>query len=428
MQDTTKSETESCTGKIGRWQGAGLMATTLLGTGVFILPQMTINIADSGALFAWILLTLAIIPITLIFAKLASHFPHAAGPAYFVEKAFGNIAGRCIGLSFLLLIPIGSAAAILITFKFFYVLLPLHGITELLVQLALILLLLIINIKGIQVSAKLQFFLTLIIVGIVLVLLSTMGYKVEPHTLTAVIEHSEFDTILSAAGIAFWSFLGVEAMTHLANDFRNPKKDMVPAMMIGTVLVGIVYVVCTYMLIIIPSESSLAMVDVFDQLLGGYGAQVIGVLGVASGLAVVNVYSAGVSRLIWSFSREAVLPKYFDHLNQHKVPVRALTANLLAMALAITFTYFSGQELEQLISWTNGVFVIIYSATMFAALKLLSKKHIPLILCSLSFCLAVAISLGNSMFYAFVILAILVPSLLIQKSYLHKQWLKKQAI
>jgi amino acid efflux transporter len=428
MQDTSKSEAEHSTGKIGRWQGAGLMATTLLGTGVFILPQMTIKIADAGALFAWTLLTLAIIPITLIFAKLASYFPHAAGPAYFVEKAFGNIAGRCIGLSFLLLIPIGSAAAILITFKFFYVLVPLHGITELFVQLALILLLLIINIKGIQVSAKLQFFLTLVIVGIVLILLSTMGSKAETQTLTALIKRSEFDTILSAAGIAFWSFLGVEAMTHLANDFRNPKKDMIPAMMIGTVLVGVVYVICTYMLITIPSDSSLAMVGVFDQLLGGYGAQVIGVLGVASGLAVVNVYSAGVSRLIWSLSREAVLPRYFDHLNQHNVPVRALTANLLAMALAITFTYFSGQELEQLISWTNGVFVIIYSATMFAALKLLSKKHIPLILCSLSFCLAVAISLGSSMLYALVILAVLIPSLLMQRNYLDKQSLKKAAI
>lgn len=66
------------------------MATTLLGTGVFILPEMTIATAGSGALLAWILLTLAIIPVTLVFARLAGVFPHAAGPAYFVEKAFGR--------------------------------------------------------------------------------------------------------------------------------------------------------------------------------------------------------------------------------------------------------------------------------------------------------------------------------------------------
>ena len=421
MPQSKQSKAPSTGNLIGRWQGAGLMATTLLGTGVFILPQMTVAIADAGALIAWTLLTLAIIPITYIFAKLASQFPHAAGPAYFVEQAFGNIAGRCIGLSFLLLIPIGSAAAILITFKFFYVLLPVHGITELLVQLGLILLLLIINIKGIHVSAKLQFVLTLAILTVVLLLLAATGYQQEPQALSIILRNSQFDSVLNAVGIAFWSFLGVEAMTHLANDFRNPKQDMIPAMMIGTVLVGIVYVGCTYLLITSATHNSaLAMVDVFDQLLGGYGRQVIGVLGVASGLAVVNVYCAGVSRLIWSFSRQSVLPKYFDHLNQYRVPVRALMANLLIMASAIIVTYLSNLQLEQLISWTNGVFVIIYSATLCAAFKLLSSKHSALIACGLAFCIAVGISLHSSMLYAFLILAILVPSLLYQRRYLQR--------
>ena len=98
----------SVKGTIGRWQGAGLMATTLLGTGVFILPQMTIEAAGSGALIAWLVLTLAIIPVTLVFGRLASVFPHAAGPAYFVEKAFGRTSGRTIGLLFLLVVPLGS--------------------------------------------------------------------------------------------------------------------------------------------------------------------------------------------------------------------------------------------------------------------------------------------------------------------------------
>ena len=103
---------------IGRWQGAGLLVTTLLGTSVFILPQMTINMAGYGALWAWGLLTLSIIPVALVFASLASRYPHAAGPAYFVEKAFGPVAGRSIGIIFLLAVPLGTPAAILITYQF----------------------------------------------------------------------------------------------------------------------------------------------------------------------------------------------------------------------------------------------------------------------------------------------------------------------
>ncbi len=287
----------SNSGTIGRWQGAGLMATTLLGTGVFILPQMTIEKAHSGALVAWILLTLAIIPVALVFGRLASVFPHAAGPAYFVEKAFGRTAGQTIGLIFLLVVPMGAPAAILMTFQFVNALIPISGWSKVGVEILVIFGLFLINLRGIQVSAKLQFGLTLCIVAVVVVLFGASSFQ-QGH-LTTLASHGmpEMPTVMIAAGIAFWSFLGIEAMTHLADDFRRPQQDMIPAMMMGTVLVGVIYVACTLLLLLVPTDKSVAMIGVFDQLLGGYGAQVIGVLGIASGLATVNVYAASAARL-----------------------------------------------------------------------------------------------------------------------------------
>ena len=406
---------QQTTGTIGRWHGAGLMATTLLGTGVFILPQLTIEIADSGALWAWILLTCAIIPVTLVFGRLSSKYPHAGGPAHFVEKAFGSLAGRCIGLSFLLLIPIGGAAAIVITYKFLYLLFPYTGLTALAIQMGMIVLLLFINLKGVQVSAKLQFGLTLVILAIIIALLGSAGLNSPNHSLSETLRYSDFSVVMSAAGIAFWSFLGVEAMSHLATDFKDPTRDMLPAMMIGTVLVGLIYVACTYLLLVIPNSSSLGFVDVFDHLFGGYGSQVIGVLGVASGLAAINVYTTGSSKLLYSFSCEKVLPSYFNTRNQNQVPVRALLAIICSMALAVCLTFVFDQQLEQLIAWTNGVFVIIYSAAMLAALKLLSKKYLPAICLSCLFFIAIAYSIGANMYYAGIIIGLLIPLLYGQK-------------
>ena len=101
--------------KIGRWQGAGLLATTLLGTSVFILPQLTIEIANNWSMLSWLLLVIAILPVTIVFAKLASLYPHAGGPAFFVEKAFGKTAGRTVGMLFLFIVPIGAPASIIMT-------------------------------------------------------------------------------------------------------------------------------------------------------------------------------------------------------------------------------------------------------------------------------------------------------------------------
>ncbi|WP_299494077.1 L-methionine/branched-chain amino acid transporter [uncultured Shewanella sp.] len=394
-------------GKIGRWQGAGLMATTLLGTGVFILPQLTIEAAGNGALIAWVLLTVAMIPITLVFGRLAGALPHAAGPAYFAEKAFGQSAGRTIGLMFVLVVPLGAPAAILMTFQFVNELVALSGWYQVGVELLLLSILFLLNQKGIQVSAKIQFMLTLGVVAVVVSLFGAIGANVDDiKTLTTHIE-VEVHTIAIAAGIAFWSFLGVEAMTHLANDFQNPKKDMLPAMMIGIMLVGLVYLGCTLLLLLVPEGSGVAMVGVINQQFGGYGAQIIGVLGIASGLATVNVYTASVSRLIHSFSCEGVLPQYFSVLNENKLPVRASNAVIAAMAVVIVLTYVTGQELDDLISWTNGVFVIIYSVSMLAAGRLLSKRYLPLAIVSCFLCLILGIALGANMLYAVCLVVLL---------------------
>ncbi|MBB1476025.1 MULTISPECIES: L-methionine/branched-chain amino acid transporter [Shewanella] len=414
---------------IGRWQGAGLMATTLLGTGVFILPQMTIEVAGSASLLAWLLLTVAIIPVALVFGLLASRFPHASGPAYFIEKAFGATAGRTIGLIFLLVIPIGAPAAILMTFQFLEALISISGLGQLAAELLIVAVLLLLNIKGIQVSAKLQFMLTLLIVAVVAILFGASGLNVGQLENFAHSSHPQFSGVMLAMGIGFWSFLGIEAMTHLASDFRQPDKDLLPAMMMGTVLVGVIYLACTFLLLMVPTEGAgLAMISAFDYLLSntflsGYGAYIIGILGIASGLATVNVYAASAARLLWSFSKEGILPRYFDKLNPHGVPFRALFAILGSMAVVIVVTYFSSQELEDLIAWSNGVFVIIYLLAMLSAAKLLSKRYLPLVIAGCVFCIGLGIALGSNMIYATVLVLVIAPFMFWQKAHLTRKYL-----
>ncbi|MEW6983177.1 L-methionine/branched-chain amino acid transporter [Colwelliaceae bacterium 6471] len=411
--------------KIGRLHGAGLLATTLLGTSVFILPQMTIAIAGQGAIIAWLILTIAILPVALVFARLAALFPHAAGPAYFVEKAFGAVAGRTIGLIFLLVVPLGAPAALLMTYQFIGALIHLSPTNQLFTQLGLLAVIFALNYRGIQVSAKLQFALTIAIVTVVILLFSANGMQSTTPAIilpTAGVSHH---LILAAAGLAFWSFLGVEAMAHLANDFEDPQKDLTPAMMIGTVIVGLIYLACTVLLLIVPTQSNVGMVEIFDKLLGGYGAQVIGILGIAGGLATVNVYTASVARLAWSFSQDGVLPRYFSTHNRYGVPERALTTLLLIMAVVLIMTSLSGKDLADLIAWSNGVFVIIYLASMFAAIKLLDKSNWPLIVLGCVFCVMLIWGLGWQMMYAILLLMITSPLLWWQR---HHQQMKKVSV
>lgn len=98
--------------ELGLVQGVILLTTSLLGTGVFALPELAALAAGDISLWAWPLLIILIFPIAIVFAVLGRHFPHAGGVAHFVGMAFGPRLQRVI--SWLFLSVIYSAAKHLI--------------------------------------------------------------------------------------------------------------------------------------------------------------------------------------------------------------------------------------------------------------------------------------------------------------------------
>lgn len=396
--------------RIGRLQGAGLLATTLLGTGVFILPSLTLATAGSSAVWMWLLLTVLAVPITFVFGRLAGTLPHAGGPAHFVQVGFGAAAGRVTGLLFLLVVPVGAAAALWMAWSFIEAWFSPQSWQALIGQYSFLVLFYLLNRIGFQLSARLQLGLTLAIAATV-VLLALVALPQLTFSMPPLPTGSDTDAITSAIALGFWSFLGVEAMTHLAQDFRDPQRDMVPALMLGLAVVGVLYLVCTWLLWqLSPTPAQpLSMAAVCGQVLGPYGGWLIAALGLASSLAGVNVYTASVARLCGSFAEQGVLPRYFAAKNQHQVPERALVLMLVLMAVLITAATCSGQQLADLISWVNGVFAFIYLAAMAAAVRLLPLSAKPLALLALGLCAIVVWTLGASMSYALVLVCVATP-------------------
>ncbi|WP_370280290.1 L-methionine/branched-chain amino acid transporter [Pontibacterium sp.] len=403
---------------ITRWQGMGLIATTLLGTGVFIIPQLTIQQAGDRAFWAWVILLGAILPLAYVFAELGRKYSHAAGPAYFVGEAFGQTAGRVVGLLFLFAVPPGAAAALIMTFKFLDPIISLTAQQLIGIELLVFMTLFFLNRRGLKLSGRLQLGLTLIILAVVVLML---GAALLTTAAPAEVKAGTSDDVLAAIGLAIWSFLGIEAITHLATEFKDVKRDFIPATLGGVALVGLIFIGCTYLSLLAP-DHELAMVGAFELLLGESGRWIIGALGLISGLATINVYFASLSRLAWSFSNEGVLPAQLKPLNKHQVPAAALLAFMLISALILVTSFFTELDFAVLAHWVNGVFVLIYGAAMFAAWKLLSHRHRPAIAVGLAACALFVYSLGSSMLYAVLLSIVISSALLIQQ-----HWRKRDA-
>jgi len=390
------------------WQGVGLLVTTMMGTGVFVLPQLTAQSAGSQAIYAWVLLILLMIPITWVFGVLGRKFPSSGGPAHLVRLAFGDYQGQVVGLMFLLLVPVGAPAAIEITMQFLQALVPLSAFPKYLIELLILWGIYQVNKKGLSISGTIQAALTITMLIVVIAIVVSYLFPQKLPSNTLVFEPANWTLIGATIGLAFWSFMGIETMSHLSEEFKDADRDFGKALNIGVILVGTIYLVCTLFVLINPiQQSNLAMIDVFNQQFSTGGKWIIGILGIVSGAATVNVYNASAARLAYNLAGQKAAPQFWHQLNEFNIPTKALSSILILIAIVLAITNYLQVNLEELILWTNGVFVLIYTLAMMSGVKLLTGKSRWMAIFATALCLVLCVSLFNDMLYAGVLVVVL---------------------
>jgi amino acid efflux transporter len=273
------------------------------------------------------------------------------------------------------------------------------------------------NLRGIKFSGNLQTIIACSVGGIVVILALLAWLRVLPADPIATIGFS-WSNVGAAAALAFWSFIGIEVLAHLSSEFKNPERDFPLAIIGGTLAVAGIYWLGSWLTLNFAggnSEGQPAIIYLFDQLLPGYGATVIGVFGLLSCVAAMNIYLASAARMAWSMAQDGILPGFLKRLNSAASPANAILVWVAVSAVSISLTTLFDTGLEDMIQMANGVILVIYCLTMIAALKLLSgpQKLIPCI--GASTCLVLMISLQASASYALVTYALLLLAGLIRR-------------
>lgn len=120
--------------ELGLLQGIALLSTSLLGTGIFVVPALAATAAGSASLWAWLILIALVLPVAFTFAQLGRHFPHAGGAPHLIGRAFGPRMERLIAFLFLAVLPVGLPAALNIATGFWQALLPIGKGGALMIQ------------------------------------------------------------------------------------------------------------------------------------------------------------------------------------------------------------------------------------------------------------------------------------------------------
>ncbi|MCM7471013.1 L-methionine/branched-chain amino acid transporter [Enterobacter bugandensis] len=394
--------------ELGLAQGVGLLSTSLLGTGVFAVPALAALVAGNNSLWAWPVLILLVFPVAIVFAILGRHFPSAGGVAHFVGMAFGPRMERVTGWLFLSVIPVGLPAALHIATGFGQALFGWHDEQLLLAELGTLAIVWWVGSRGASSSANLQTLVAALIVVLIVAIWFAGNITVADIPFPAIndIDHSQ---LFAALSVMFWCFVGLEAFAHLASEFKQPERDFPRALMIGLLLSGTVYWACTVLVLHFNAfgedkAAAASLPGIVVKLFGVKALWVACVIGYLACFASLNIYIQSFARLVWSQARYKPESR-LARLSKRQLPMNALNAVLGCCVLSSLGIYLLDINLDALIIYANGIFIMIYLLCMLAGCRLLKGRYKALAVVGGVLCLLLLAMVGWKSVYAIVMLA-----------------------
>ena len=391
-----------------------LYASSVLGSGVLVLPGLAAQIAGPGSIIAWILLSLASYPLAFTFASLSARRPVSGGVYSFAKEAFGFRVGTITGWLFGLWVITGAPAVTLIAASYLGYAFPLTRAETFVIAFGIILTAFIINYRGIVLSNKVQLAVVGSIIALLLATIVSSAHFVRPGNFTPFLPYGILP-IGTAAALILWSYLGYENTSNVAEEFEHPERDFHRSIILSVLLISGLYVAIALVTIgtlAYEAGGSVApFAAILSNVMGRYGAEGTAILAVFIIFGTVNAYTTGVSRLFYAVARDGGFPEAFDHLSSRsRAPDRVLIALLGSIAAVLTVFYFSHVDLETALLVPSGAAIIVYVIGSAAGVKIFGhglksvKKEAVFPLISLIISIIVLPFIGPLLVASFVVI------------------------
>ncbi|MEK7356802.1 MAG: APC family permease, partial [Bdellovibrionota bacterium] len=342
----------------------------ILGAGIYALVG---KVSAQTGTYAWVSFAVAMVIATLTamsYAELCSRFPKSGGVSNFAEQAF-----RKKTLTFsvgwlLLFCSIVSMATLTRAFSG-YVHQFNAEVPHAVIAIAFLGVLALINWRGIEQSSRVNMLATTVEVsGLGLVVyagfyfLSSGAAPASAAAASSSVPAFDGIVILQGAALAFYAFIGFEDMANVAEETKNPKRDMPIAILGSLTVAGAIYILIGWLAtrVVDPSTlaaSSGALTEVVRASGSGIPTSIFGVIALfaVANTCLLNFITS--SRLLYGMSEEGVVPKVFGRVHRSfKTPYWAIAFVFpLALGLAIV------GDLAFLASTTSVLILVVFCAT-----------------------------------------------------------------
>ncbi|HEY8182365.1 MAG TPA: APC family permease [Thermoanaerobaculia bacterium] len=331
---------------VGLWGLVAMCINAVIGSGVFLLPSESYRLLGPFSLWAPLIFALPVFILALCFAEAASHFSEPGGAYLYARTAFGDFIGFETGwMNWLARVT--SLASLsngfVVSLARFYP--PLgSGILRGTLIIGSLLILGIIHFVGVKYGAVSIYVLTfgkvVPLVGFIVIALFLFPNNPIPASMHLPVGPTDWG---GAALFMLFAYAGFENLGVPAGEYKNPRRDLPKALLIGLLIIGAIYVLAQLgAMSAIPNlaSSKTPIADAAAALVGTWGAVVI-TLGAVMSMAGTN--SGTVlegSRMLYALSLDRRMGAISFVHPKYRTPTVAIVVHVIvATVLALISTF-----------------------------------------------------------------------------------------
>ncbi|MEO5900662.1 MAG: amino acid permease [Ilumatobacteraceae bacterium] len=343
---------------LGLPSATALVVGSIIGTGVFTMPAVMAGAGTSSLLVLGVI-SIGALLLGVMFGQLTKRIPTSDGGLYAYSKhEFGDFAGFLTAWCYWITAFAGNAAIVaswvLYVDSLFGIDKP-SSLTNFGIAMTGLWIPAAINLVGVRQMAWFQNvtvilkFLPLLVVGVVgwfFVKNANFG----PFNATG---GSLYSGISIAAGVALFSFIGVECAAIAAEQVKDPRRNVGRASVLGTAASAILYLLVTAAVMGLVSHDTLVgngapFVDAFETMFGSaaWVGKVVALTAVISGIGALNGWTLVTAEMPRAAAKDGLFVPQFAKTYRGGTPWFGIIVSTIVASVLMAFAYSGNTGLK----------------------------------------------------------------------------------
>ncbi len=355
-----------------------LVVGSMIGGGIFSLPQNMAASADVGAvLIGWVITAIGMLTLAFVFQTLANRKPNLDGGVYAYAKAgFGDYMGFSSAWGYWISAWLGNVGYFVLLFSTLGYFFPIfgEGNTPAAVIGASVLLWAVhfLVLRGIKEAAFINLVTTVakVVPLVLFVLIALFAFKLEIFTADIWgVKNPDLGSVMNQVRnmmlVTVWVFIGIEGAS-IFSSRAEKRSDVGKATVIGFITVLLFLMLVNVLSLGIMTQPELAklqnpsMAAVLEHVVGHWGAVLISVGLIISLLGALLSWVLLCAEIMFAAAKDHTMPEFLRKENANHVPVNALWLTNAMVQVFLVITLFSASTYLSLIYLATSMILVPY--------------------------------------------------------------------